>query len=593
MKSNARIAVVSLPVGNDIADIPGVPVQAVEQMLNELREERPDLALFPQYVVMEEGSDKESRKIECFRSFAKENRTYVVYNALRQSSSGSSSVSVILDRDGEVAGEYVKTHRIDGLDIPLELGGGLPVFALDFGKVALLAGTDIYIPEMSEIYSVLGAELLLVSLGPQALRDDTELLRLLKGRALQNFMYVAASTYASSNRLYMTNNFESVHGHAGEAAVTGDAEASFNAFGLGKHSGRAGIYDLRGETVASTGREAGCALHVIDLDRKRDAASYNYGIGKIVYQQNERGVFRRLLDPADQRIFRTEGAAGSGEGQSSGAVTVGLVHLPYADTIHAKRSDWQLKVLEYVREAATQADLVICSEFSRGDNGKIGEAARLPEYLQALADIARRHRCYIAINDVIEGLNTSLLFSRTGDIIHRYRKVNTLNMMYHSQLPAGTDIDAVELDFGTVGFMICADSYCQEIPRILALQGVELVLLQSQSWGYDAAAINDGASRTWAIENCQFILMSNFPTSQVANRSNLIDPTGETVFATDYDREGVYRFQVDLEAVRSKVSFVLENGKVRKDYRLRERLMAARRPELYALLSPETNPARA
>jgi predicted amidohydrolase len=455
----------------------------------------------------------------------------------------------------------------------------MPVFQLDFGNVALLAGSDIYIPELAEIYSLQGAELLLCSMGTQILRDDTEQWRLLKGRAIQNYLFVAASTYASSSIMYMASNFENSNPHAEELTVSGDADATFNAFGLGKHTGRAGVCDLRGETVASTGRESGVAVCSLDLTKKRKAVSYNYGIGRIASQQNERGVFRYLSERVTYPSKLAEVKAGAARAK------IGFVHLPYKDTIHTKDKNWHVNILTRIREAAVFCDLVVCSEYSRGDDGSKNEEECLPDFMRGCAEIAKENNCYVAVNDIVQRLNTTLLFSRTGELIHQYQKVNTLSMMYHSEYPAGTEINVVELDFGTVGFMICADSYCQEIPRILALKGAELIILQSQSWGYDANAINEGASRTWAIENCQYVLMSNFPSSQVANRSNLIDPTGETVFASNYDMEGVYIAEINLDAVRRKVSFVLQNGKARKDYTLRSRLMNARRPELYSLLS--------
>jgi predicted amidohydrolase len=133
--------------------------------------------------------------------------------------------------------------------------------------------------------------------------------------------------------------------------------------------------------------------------------------------------------------------------------------------------------------------------------------------------------------------------------------------------------------------MVCADSYTQEIPRIYALKGAELVILQSQSWGADAAHINEGSTRAFAIENSMMVFMSNFASSQVVHRTNIIDPTGETIFATGYDREGLYTVEVDMDSVINHESFVYEEGMVKRSYNFRERLMNARRPELYKALT--------
>lgn len=599
----ATIAVVALAIGDELRLVPDVSEQAIEDALRELEGSGADLVLFPQYTISGnrscesgemsdetpdgDGSDSDSnsnsvgaapveaRKLDLLTSFAARNGCYVVYNELRGSAAQSRCVSVIVGRDGSPIGEYVKTHRIDGMDIPLELGDAMPVFDLDFGKVALLAGSDLYVPELAELYAIAGAEVLLCSLGPQVLRDDTEIHRLLRGRAIADYAYVAASTYASRDKLYMTNNVEVYQNDAAEIDVSGDVSATFNAFGLGKHAGRAVVCDTRGEPIASTGRESGCVAARLDLARKRNLALYNYGTGRVLAHQNERGVFRDIAERAEY----------AGRTYPRDKPTLAFVHMGYRDTIRTPGNDSDYrKVLAQIGLAAREADMVVCSEHSRGDSVTT-ETPGLRRFLQGCSDIAKENRCYVAVNDVVDGMNTTMLYGRDGSLVHRYRKVNTLGMMYHNRLPAGSEIGVVELDFATVGFMICADSYCQEIPRILALKGAEVIVLQSQSWGYDASAINEGVSRAWAIENAAYVVMSNFPTTQVAHRSNVIDPTGETVFATNYDLAGIYTFRLDIDAVRRKPRFEWEGQTVRRRFDFRQALMRARRPELYGKLA--------
>ncbi|MFK7694299.1 carbon-nitrogen hydrolase family protein [Paenibacillus sp. HJGM_3] len=581
LSPKARIAVLSLPLSDEFTLVPDVSALAVQQALEQLDGQRLDLVLLPQYAVKESSDPAEQSKLELLYAFAGRNGCYIVFNSLRETDEGRRCVSTIIGRNGSFQGEYVKTHRLEGMDIELSLGDDLPVFALDFGRVALMAGSDLFIPEVAEMYSIKGAELLLCSLGTQVLRDDTEIHRQLKGRAVANYCFVAASAYASDQPMYMASNVSVMHANPAHIDVTGDASATFNAFGLGKHTGRAAAYDLRGETIASTGRESGYAVCELPMEKKRDASRYLFGIGCILTHQNERGVFRELGRPAvyDGKRYPVE------------KPVFGFVHIGYQQTILSRQDDWYVGILAQVEEAAKRSDIVVCSEYSRGDNGQ-AETVGLPEFLQGCSELARTYRCYVAVNEALQGMNTSLLFDRDGGLVHKHQKVNPLNMMYEKKLPAGDAIDVVETDFGRIGFMICADTYCQEIPRIHALKGAEIILIQSQSWGYDANAINEGFSRAWAIENCAFVVMSNFPTSQVAHRTNVIDPTGETVFATNYDRAGLYTFQLDLEAVRRKPSYMLEDGIVRQDFTYRSRIMHARRPELYGLLTGSAEEAR-
>jgi len=567
LTAKARIAVTAVAAHDDVSLAPVLAPGAIEDRLASLAGQSPDLVLLPQYSVQ---SDTDEEKL---RRFAADNRCYVVYNLLR---AGNRCVSVLLDRAGAPLGEYVKSHRVDGLDFPdLVLGDDFPIFELDFGKVAVLAGTDILIPEIAEIYSVKGAEILLVQLGPQVLRDDAESQRLLKARAIADYVYVAAASYASVDPLYMASNVELYHADQREIVIGDDWRETFNVSGLGKHAGRAVIYDLRGEIVGGTGRESGTSVCELDLQRKRSLRSYNYGTGCILFHQNERGVFRDL----------GRGYAPERRSYDISNPVLSMVQLPYKDTFQNTASDWYAPILATIEQAAQRhSDLIVCSEYSRGD-GLTVTTSGLDVFLQGCSRIAAQYACYVAVNEVLDGMNSSIVFGRDGKEIHRHAKVNPLNMMYENKPPAGELIEPVELDFGKVGFMICADSYCQEIPRVYGIKDTDLVVLQTQSWGYDANAINEGVARAWAIENSLFVATCCFPSSQTTHRSNVIDPTGETVFASDYDLSGIYTTRINLDAGREKTSFIYENGRIFRDTAFRERLMRARRPELYVLLS--------
>jgi len=576
MDDKANIVVVSLPVSEKVSVIPEPSVEAIEATLSALKGRRLDLVLFPQYSGYGKSALDRDRKKSMFSSYAAELKCYIVYNTLVETGSGNRCVSVIVDREGHIIGEYVKTHLMDGIDAALELGDGMPVFTLDFGKVAVLAGSDLFIPELSEIYSLKGAEILLCSMGVMPLRDDTEQITLLRARAIANYMYVAVSTYASFSTMYMTNRYEDLHDDTKDYSEE-ELENSLNTNGLGKHTGRAAIYDLRGETIASTGREKGFVECEVNLTKKRDISKYIFGTGCIVFHQNKRGVFKDIVKEHKilDRCYEVK------------KPVVGIVHMKFSDTVFSKDRYWFRKHGESIRTIAHRCDIVVSSEFSRqeymrGDNQKVEDQ---DEKLSLYASIAEEKHCYIAVNDCFDGINTSLLFDRKGEIIHRYVKINPTTMMYKQELPAGTEIRTVDTDFGRIGFTVCADSYCQEIARILGIKGVEVIINQTQSWGYDANSINEGVFRAWAVENCAYVVTSSFPLSQVKLRSNIIDPTGETVFSSVYDHEGIYTYELDLEAIRNKVSMVYRNDKVVKDYRFKRRLLDARRPELYGLLN--------
>lgn len=569
MMQKPTIAALSIGINEKNFALPQVTCAELERSMGELAGGTFDLVLLPQFVIGKDDSAAVHKR-GLLADFAKENNCYVVYNFY----DNGCSVSEILDRRGRPCGQYQKTHRIDGIDPVLRLGDQFPVFELDFGKVALLAGSDLYFPEVGESYSLFGAELLLCSLGIEPLRDDTQIQRLLHARAVMDFMFVVSASYASDKPMYMTNNYDAMHGATPQDYESISGPGKLNSNGLGLLPGRASIYDLRGELLCCSGRDAGAAVCKLNLAMKRESKKYIFGLGHPVWHQNQRGVFDDL---ARSFTFQKKNYAVKNP-------VVTFVHMTYQDTIGGWEADAgqtvnEQKLFAYMLEAASYSDMVIFSELSARTN------TMTDELKARYGRIAAENHCYILINQEINERNISVLFDRSGREILAYEKVNGLCFMYDKIDKVGKDLPVIELDFATIGVMVCADSYCQEIPRIYALKGAEIIIIQSQSWGADAVHINEGFSRAFAVENGVTVLMSNFPSSQVVHRTNIIDPTGETIFASGYDREGLYSVKLDVDAVINHESFVYEDGMVKRSYNFRERLVKARRPELYNALT--------
>ncbi len=121
-------------------------------------------------------------------------------------------------------------------------GNELPVFELDFGRIAVMICMDIYFPEIPRIYAFKGAEILFwptVSHGPtqEALRTQ------LTARAVDNSLIVAEANLAN---------------HPPYAAYAGRYRPA-----------TARIIDHNGDILAQTGRRHGVATATVDLDEVR------------------------------------------------------------------------------------------------------------------------------------------------------------------------------------------------------------------------------------------------------------------------------------------------------------------------------------
>ena len=219
-----------------------------------------------------------------------------------------------------------------------------------------------------------------------------------------------------------------------------------------------------------------------------------------------------------------------------------------------------------------------------------------------MAERARKYHTYIVIGGLHDpempgkdGQSTSwaYLWDRTGNVVGKYRI---------SQYGGSKELPVFKTDFGVVGLILCGDIYSQEICRALALQGAEIILCGSQSWGA-SGQYNLRMQQARAIDNAVYMATTHFPYSEASQRSYVIDPYGYPLVATPYWRNSVVSADVDLDAGR--VWFARSNTpgtagrqgylagyfpktipEKRTDFRAV--LFAGRRPELYRPIVEKT-----
>lgn len=93
---------------------------------------------------------------------AREHQLYVVAGIAERDATGTVyNSSFIVRRDGSLAGLYRKTHIFTPTESFFALGSELPVFDLDFGRVAIPICYDLEFPEPARVLCLKGAELIL------------------------------------------------------------------------------------------------------------------------------------------------------------------------------------------------------------------------------------------------------------------------------------------------------------------------------------------------------------------------------------------------------------------------------------------------
>jgi predicted amidohydrolase len=122
-------------------------------------------------------------------ALARQLHCYVVAGLYERVGKVIYNTAVLIDRQGEVAGRYRKTHlpreEVEGGLTP---GDSYPVFRTDFGKVGLMICWDVQFPEPARALALKGAELILLPIW-----GGSDVLA--RARAIENHVYLVSSSY--------------------------------------------------------------------------------------------------------------------------------------------------------------------------------------------------------------------------------------------------------------------------------------------------------------------------------------------------------------------------------------------------------------
>ncbi len=226
---------------------------------------------------------------------------------------------------------------------------------------------------------------------------------------------------------------------------------------------------------------------------------------------------------------------------------------------------------ELIRKSASgNPDLVALPENvlylrTEGDRLRFSEDLEEGEHLGVLRALARELGIWILVGSIperIEGsdrvCNTSLLLGRRGDVHAVYRKIhlfdvtlpNGVELKESRYVEPGTEVVAVDTEFGKLGLTVCYDLRFPELYRRLAQQGAEVIFVPSAFTAQTGKDHWHVLLRARAIENEVFIVAPaqfgyHSEKRQSFGHSLVVDPWG-IVIAEAPDEEGAIVF-VDLD----------------------------------------------
>ncbi|HXV24938.1 MAG TPA: carbon-nitrogen hydrolase family protein [Alphaproteobacteria bacterium] len=201
---------------------------------------------------------------------AKQHKLYVVAGLAERDAAGTVyNSAVIIGRDGSVVGAYRKTHIFPATESFFALGNTLPVFDLDFGRIAIPICYDLEFPEPARVLCLEGAELLL-SMAAHWIGTGSV-------GAPANFITTIYAARALENRVpvVLANR------------VGYDPGLNDNFIGLSR------IVDSDGMTVAAMADDReGMITATLDLnEERRKRQSYNY------FRDRKPGLYNALVAP--------------------------------------------------------------------------------------------------------------------------------------------------------------------------------------------------------------------------------------------------------------------------------------------------------
>ncbi|KAF1084128.1 2-oxoglutaramate amidase [Sporotomaculum syntrophicum] len=176
--------------------------------------------------------------------------------------------------------------------------------------------------------------------------------------------------------------------------------------------------------------------------------------------------------------------------------------------------------------------------------------------------------------------NTCFVFGQQGGLLGRHRKMHLfdvdlpdLNVQESSTLGPGRDFTVVDAGICKIGVMICFDVRFPELARLLALAGVDMLLIPAAFNMVTGPAHWDLTMRMRAVDNQVYVAAASPARDEQAEyvtygHSMVVDPWG-TVVAQAGTGEEIIVAEVNLETIR--------------EVRERLPLLAQRRTDLYDL----------
>ena len=154
---------------------------------------------------------KDSKTLKAIKEAAKESNIYVIAGSIPELDDNNLyNSSFIFNRKGEIIGSHRKMHLFD-IDIPgkisfkesdtLSAGNQITLINTELCKIGVVICYDIRFPELLRLMALEGAELIVIPGAFNMTTGPAHWETLIRGRAIDNQLYVAAASPAQNEEL--------------------------------------------------------------------------------------------------------------------------------------------------------------------------------------------------------------------------------------------------------------------------------------------------------------------------------------------------------------------------------------------------------
>ena len=170
--------------------------------------------------------------------------------------------------------------------------------------------------------------------------------------------------------------------------------------------------------------------------------------------------------------------------RAHGGLRVALAQIPVEDgNLEHNMSLAEDAIHEAARHGADLLNLPEAADWGWLYQQARRDALPIPgKYTEFLAGLAKRYRMWVSAGcleqDGERVYNSAVILDRTGRIVLKHRKINTLDWLTKHLYDPGRseDIKTIDTEFGRIGLTICADNFDLKNPRRVADLGAWLLI---------------------------------------------------------------------------------------------------------------------